>query len=543
MKAIGTQLALQAALVLIFLGFVLPVCMFLNTPAAAQNQRPAHKAAAPAKSTTRAKPASTAPARFSAAGLNNEDDLVRIYSGDFQSVSFDRSGNEFMQIISGYMNDYARECKQFLPPDKVEITQQVCTVTGDPVPNFDSNGNVVPTPSSSSCQTVGTGLFADPQLYAAVNRVAVKSTVSIVGNMLGMVTGKGSHASNPFSISQQMLDQLVAEGTEMETVIGTNGCGSPGLRNFQSNLIRFANGNAPIKFAGAVVPTVIPGDPAKDTDFGRLLDDLVADNARAWMLNRYRRGSISDPIVEHDPLGHPTRVFARYSYADARGTQQPGHVTVSFKDGAPDCVYFSDAPDTCRVATQRIISAYRKNQYAAGTNAADAQSNQRAPADLDAAEAQLQHAREQHAARVQRDKQILAADAAGNPAAKAPAQMVRREEEDNRQRWAGTRQSPAAYSPQWRGQNLVIVGTVSRVEVDPNGSPQWVTIYFKESPDATFVVCSPYPDMFQERVGLNLSALVGKTLEAAGQVESPYCGGNAPKGSIRVVESTQWKVY
>ena len=52
-----------------------------------------------------------------------------------------------------------------------------------------------------------------------------------------------------------------------------------------------------------------------------------------------------------------------------------------------------------------------------------------------------------------------------------------------------------------------------------------------------------FPDMFQEKVGLNLSVLVGKTLEAAGQVESPYCGGKAPKGSIRVVESTQWKIH
>jgi hypothetical protein len=122
--------------------------------------------------------------------------------------------------------------------------------------------------------------------------------------------------------------------------------------------------------------------------------------------------------------------------------------------------------------------------------------------------------------------------------------MVRREAEDNRQRWAGNRQSPAAYDPRWQGQNVAIVGTVSRVEVDPNGSPQWVTIYFKESPDATFVVCSPYPDLIQERVGLNLSALVGKTLEAAGQVESPYCGQeNASKGSIRVVESKQWQVH
>jgi hypothetical protein len=174
--------------------------------------------------------------------------------------------------------------------------------------------------------------------------------------------------------------------------------------------------------------------------------------------------------------------------------------------------------------------------------AAAAAAEREREAQANTPEGRLKKAREQQAAREQRQKQILAADAAGNPNVKDEAQMIRREQEDNRQRWAGGLQSPAAYEPQWMGKNVAVVGTVSRVEVDPNGSPQWVTIYFKESPNATFVVCSPYPDLFQERVGLNLSALVGKTLEAAGQVESPYCGGNAPKGSIRVVESKQWQV-
>jgi len=120
-------------------------------------------------------------------------------------------------------------------------------------------------------------------------------------------------------------------------------------------------------------------------------------------------------------------------------------------------------------------------------------------------------------------------------------QMATRDQEENRQRWAGSHQSPASYDPQWMGQNIVVTGTVSRVEVT-QGRPPWVTIYFKESPDATFVVCSPYPDMFQEKVGLDLSVLIGKTLQAAGQVESPYCGHKVPKGSIRVVESRQWQM-
>jgi hypothetical protein len=170
------------------------------------------------------------------------------------------------------------------------------------------------------------------------------------------------------------------------------------------------------------------------------------------------------------------------------------------------------------------------------------QKQREAQAAADARTAQERRLRQQAAAREEKQRQILAADAAGDPNVKVEAQMIRRDEEDSRQRWAGAHHSPAEYDVKWMGQNVSITGIVSRVEIDQNGSPQWVTIYFNESPDATFVVCSPYADVFQERVGLDLSALVGKTFEAAGQVESPYCGPKTAKGSIRVVESKQWKV-
>lgn len=180
---------------------------------------------------------------------------------------------------------------------------------------------------------------------------------------------------------------------------------------------------------------------------------------------------------------------------------------------------------------------------AAAAKAGKEERQKQVQAEAAAAETQLQQARDRQAAREEAQKQTKAAAAAGVPDAQVPAQIVERNEANNRQRWAGSRQSPASYNPQWMGQNIVVVGTVSRVEVAPSGSPQWVTIYFKESPDAAFVVCSPYPDLFQEKVGLNLSVLIGKTMEAAGQVESPYCGHNVPKGSIRVVESKQWQVH
>lgn len=331
----------------------------LAVAAAAQTQKPATRSGASARSTAPAKQASAA-AHFSAAGLNNEDDLIRIYSGDFGSVRLDRSGAEFLAIISSYMNDYASECKQFLPPNKVEITEQVCAETSTPVNGY---GNPVGASTCVSYRTVGTGLYADPQLYAAERAVDAEAAKKMLGNMMGMLTGKGGAASNPLAMPQQMTDQLTAVGTEMQSLIHTNACGSAGLRNFQSNLIRFANGENSIKFAGAVVATVTPGEPAKDTDFARLLDDLVADNARGWMMNRYQRGSISDPIVSRDTLGHPVRVMAQYSFDGMQGTQR-GRVTVSFKDGSPDCLYFSDNPDTCRLPAAGVVSAYEKNAYA-----------------------------------------------------------------------------------------------------------------------------------------------------------------------------------
>ena len=355
---------------------ILCLALSLVFPAAAQTTRRGPRPASPAARSSAAppRPAASAPAHFTAAGLNDEDDLARIYSGDFNSIHLDRDGSHFMLIISGYMEDFGNECKQFLPANKVEITQQVCNdgpsqPVASPDGVHDYYGNTLPQSTGcSSWRTVGTGVYADPQLYEAVQNVTAKSQLSLVKNMFGVSTGKSGRASNPFNISQQVTDQLVAVNGETKALIAANGCGSPGLKNFQSNLIRFANGESPGKFAGAVVSApiaVLPG--VRDADFTRLLNDLVAENARGWMMNRYQPGSISDPIVSHDPTGAPTRIMARFRYVGS----QSGRVTVSFKDGVPDCLYFSDAPDNCRAPSQRVVSAYQKNAYARYT-AADA---------------------------------------------------------------------------------------------------------------------------------------------------------------------------
>ncbi|MGA8757060.1 MAG: hypothetical protein WB611_12185 [Stellaceae bacterium] len=107
-------------------------------------------------------------------------------------------------------------------------------------------------------------------------------------------------------------------------------------------------------------------------------------------------------------------------------------------------------------------------------------------------------------------------------------------------RAAAQPQSLTSFQPTWMGQSKVVRGTVSRVDVDFSRFPQWLTIFFRESPDAAFVACSPYPDMLQDSFG-DLAALVGKTLEVSGQVEPAMCRGG--KGaSIRLLESKQSRV-
>jgi hypothetical protein len=106
------------------------------------------------------------------------------------------------------------------------------------------------------------------------------------------------------------------------------------------------------------------------------------------------------------------------------------------------------------------------------------------------------------------------------------------------EKWKSPAFMVSAYEPKWIGQTLVQKGTVSRVEVERDGDPKWVHIYFKESPDATVTGCSPFPDMLRKMFGNDLSTLVGQTIEMAGQVEK-FC---QPNISIRIVDQAQIKL-
>lgn len=107
-------------------------------------------------------------------------------------------------------------------------------------------------------------------------------------------------------------------------------------------------------------------------------------------------------------------------------------------------------------------------------------------------------------------------------------------EKQQQAKWGAPRLSAGDYSAQWMGKQMHVSGTVARASV-AYGSPSWLTLHFSDSPNGAFVLCSPSPSIFTGLFGDDLNALVGKKIEAIGEVESPLCGGAS--GSIRVLDS------
>ena len=136
--------------------------------------------------------------------------------------------------------------------------------------------------------------------------------------------------------------------------------------------------------------------------------------------------------------------------------------------------------------------------------------------------------------------------AAAKEASKTPEQRSAERNHaavDNGAPWTSPRLSAAGpFDASWVTKTVVLSGTVSRVTVKKGSFPEWVTVFFNESPQGELVVCSPYPDIFFERLGANwASALTGRTIEVQGVLGGALCNPGS-KGAVQVVMNTQLRI-
>jgi hypothetical protein len=297
------------------------------------------------------------PNSFKTKNLNLETAITGLYLGDFAHIRMESDSIEFGTLFGSYLNTYARRCESFLPANRVEMTRQECATE-----RVTRNGYGVEI--SRTCveyREVGTGLYADPDLYAAQRRVDANATRKLLsGSLMDLM-------NNAVGTAMRGIDATTAAGRDMDSLLEMNSCSSPALKRFQENMRRFAVGETPLLLAGSETLASVRTTPSpsnfKDGNYAKLIDDLITDNSQGWMMNRYVRGSVSDAAVaSRDQSGRPWRLRADYLFDGFNGRAK-GSVIVEFTDGLPHCLYFSDFPSTCRSASPRIVTAYENGRY------------------------------------------------------------------------------------------------------------------------------------------------------------------------------------
>lgn len=296
---------------------------------------------------------------FSTEGLKNENFYKNIYSGDFLKISsnYDRDEMMFSVLYNNYLNTYSSLCGRSLPANKIEITKEVCTQE-----QYTTNGWGVETSRNCiSWKTVGTGLYAAPDMYRAKLEIDRIQARDALGNVWEMMLDM---RNNPFGKAAQIKTDVETIKSDIVALISINGCNSPALKRFEENLRLFATNKAPIQLAkGNNSAPLNSAVYNTNQNYKKLAGDLVYNQSKKWAVNQYVTGSIYDvSIGSKDELGRASVLNAKYTFDGLNG-RATGSVKITFSDGIPNCLYFHDALSTCRTPDRKTVAKFIKGDY------------------------------------------------------------------------------------------------------------------------------------------------------------------------------------
>jgi hypothetical protein len=297
---------------------------------------------------------------FNTDGLYNAAFFDYIYRGHFENIEMKTEDMEFLSIFEQYLRTYGGKCPDFLPDDKVMIMNTECAREQVSVME---NGLGIETSRTTTCvewREVPSNLYARPDLYHAKIEVERNHEANALKTTLALITDP-----NALGNSVDMVHKSKALLFDMARIFELNSCNSSEIRRFEENLKLFALGKSPIRMEGEskYVAMKKSGGPTGPQDFSRLIDDLVADQAKTWMFNRYSSGSISQIIVQtQDDQGRPVSIKANYNYSGFSGTSR-GWVKISFNNGLPEGMYFFDYPNNRKSPNSSIVASYAQGNY------------------------------------------------------------------------------------------------------------------------------------------------------------------------------------
>ncbi|EAZ80542.1 hypothetical protein [Algoriphagus machipongonensis] len=278
-----------------------------------------------------------------------------IYRGHFEHVELAREDQLFLMIYSKYLRTFGATCPDQLPENKVEIMDLICVTEEVTTQNGMETSRVC-----VEYERVGSGIFADPELYAAQLRLEKEQASDFFPKTLEML-------SDPNSIGNSLDMVHKSKGLlgDMERFFILNPCESEALKQFERNLMNYALNQESDRLEGVSKYQQMKesGGPTGAQDFTKLLDNLVKDQARTWVFNKYQAGSISDVAIQSkDQSGRPKIIQANYKFSGFMGNSQ-GWVRVLFENGLPECIIFYDYPENCKTPNSGIVSDYAEGGY------------------------------------------------------------------------------------------------------------------------------------------------------------------------------------
>lgn len=290
--------------------------------------------------------------KFNTDGIYNKRLIDNIFKGNFAAINYNRGDIFFISLVEKYMYARAKSCARYRSASSTQIYEQVCARE-----SVTTRGFIEVSRYCIEWVDQPTGLYTSPELYAAHNtlkRIAagdqLKNTINMMGDWLKGGTGAITNTARVYNTLHADIEKLLVQ----------NNCSNKALQRFEENLIRFAENKAPLNLDGQ--ETVSTVDYSRSQNFDRLVEDLVYANSSSWAFTYIRNSVKNVTITARDAYNRPKTITALYTFDGFSGYQQD-KVEITFKNGIPDCIYFSNYSANCRTPDRKIISKLVNGDY------------------------------------------------------------------------------------------------------------------------------------------------------------------------------------
>jgi hypothetical protein len=144
----------------------------------------------------------------------------------------------YEDIFEAYIEAYSLQCKNYLPLNSIQLTKNVCIAE-----RITRNGwGVEISRYCDEWEKRGTGIYISPAMNQAKSKLLLRRTQSPLENVLKAFSGRGiwENAIN-------LENAAIKIKSDMRQLVKANGCDSQSLKRFEDNLLRFIEGNKPLK--------------------------------------------------------------------------------------------------------------------------------------------------------------------------------------------------------------------------------------------------------------------------------------------------------